>query len=195
MSLLPLEAQSSYRSLAMRRFPPLAVTLCAALGLAACSFSLGAMNPSPNVLLLKSTKAIALRFSPEVPESFSLHRDDSGPSIDVSEWHESLGHAFKNGFAPFFVSASGNGPSDLTLVIVHAEPAMVSTPDGGREMALRYQAELIDAHDQEIKAWADTVHRPVVVGSGFANADVYKESVSNAVAGMFEKIAKDLPQP
>jgi hypothetical protein len=67
------------------------------MALGACSLSVGELNPSPNVLLVKSPRTFGLRFSPEVPESFSLHRDDSGPSIAVSRWHETLSHAFQNG--------------------------------------------------------------------------------------------------
>ena len=80
-------------------------------------------------------------------------------------------------------------------VIVHTEPTMVSTPLGGSEIALRYQAELLDAHGQPVKTWADTVHPPVVVRSIYKLTDSITESVTSTVATMFEEIAKGLPQP
>lgn len=179
----------------MRRFPVSLPLALLAAALAACSLSVGELNPSPNVLLVKSPHTFGLRFGPEVPESFSLHRDDSGPSIAVSRWHETLSHAFQNGPASFFAPAPGAGPSELTLVIVHTEPTMVSTPLGGSEIALRYQAELLDAHGQPVKTWADTVHHPVVVRSIYKLTDSITESVTSTVATMFEEIAKGLPQP
>jgi hypothetical protein len=163
--------------------------LCIAL-LPGCAVTVGAVDPTPNVLLPRSSRSLAVQLAPEVLDAFVVPDDSPWFELKVTGWRASMASGFHNGLARYFAHGEKN---DLTLVVLLAEPRLAYAGRGlGGSLVhaqIRFQAELLDANNQVIKTWADTA----VSRNTFSIGDYAGNGVGSAIEAMYEEIANGLP--
>ena len=163
-----------------------------ALALPACSTGIAQLDPTPNVMLMRSSQTLDFSVGAGVPDALAVEVTGPGngtpSSLKVTQWHQTLTNAFRNSIAGFF--APKKSSSDLTLRIVHADPSLERVGDGAFRAHVRFQAELVDHDGKTQKTWATTsVSR---ISSSMSDADVV---VRSAIEAMYEEIANGMPVP
>ncbi len=179
--------------LSLVRAATLALLACALFS--GCALSIVTSNPRPNVDLGQQKQSLAFKMEPGVLDAFQVPSKNGVAGADVTGWHLTLENAFKNGFAEAF--AKGGADSDLTLVIVEAEPTFAPTAvtANGQVVSvsaqLRYKARLLDKAGQVVRRSTATVASKKSVTSRNEASD----SVAGAVESMYERLAVDLFGP
>jgi hypothetical protein len=169
--------------------PCLPLALLAAMMMPACAANVVQLQPTPNVLLARSTQTLALHIAPEIQESFANPVDRGPPALqtlNVSQWRETLTNGFHSSIGRYFVPATNTG--DLTLVVELAVPTLVALPEGTFNAQVRFQAELVAADRRIVKTWSDTVTSRRI-GIEHDASDL----VRSAVEAMYEEIANGFP--
>jgi hypothetical protein len=164
------------------RFGALAVT---ASFLLACSFSVPRLNPKPNIALVARPSSLAIAFSPAVEDHFS---DAVGNyTMNVQSWHASLEAGFHNGFQKAFPAKPGPSP-DWTLVI---DKARLEIGDFDHSEARIQYAVTLTGRDGTVRRASGVASRPAPLSGGYTS-DILDEDIAEAIAVMYEQIAKEL---
>jgi hypothetical protein len=166
--------------------------------LSSCTVMLGEVSPAPNVLLPRSAHTLALRLTPEVKDAFEVIDEHPSLTMDVTRWRTTLETGFRHGYTQYFAPLPPGAKSDFTLVVLRADPSLVDASGRGAyggpraNAEVRFQAELIDAHERVLKTWGDTALARRAANSGIS--EELNATVASAIEAMYEEIANGMPR-
>lgn len=109
----------------------LALGVALATLLPACSMTVNAVNPRPNVVVSNHAGALALDAS-QVPDDFVIER------ITIHEFKKSLSNGFKNAVGDNLAS---NDKGAVKLIITSVQMELANMPPLGRFLNIRYRAK------------------------------------------------------
>lgn len=157
-------------------------------GTAACSTTVGRLDPRPSVALVPQPASLELAFDLAVPERFDL--EVGGHTVHVESWRASLETGFRNAFRGAYSAAQG-ATADWTLQI---DEARLELGDFDHKQArVRYSATL--------RAADGTIHRtsgiasraaPTFEGGTATTSYLLARDVSASIEAMYEQLAREL---
>lgn len=170
------------------------IALC--LLLSACVVSVGASSPTPNLALQKQSVTMHLHLDTAIHDAFDAKVMDANgaaqSTIEVSDWHETLAHGFKAGFASAFTIVDPSQPADLTFDLLLADLSFVPVAPGSGGAAsylaeVRCQARVVDKNGQTIaKAGGrPRSHGSAELSNATATAQAGVEAMYEALSGTF----------
>jgi hypothetical protein len=156
--------------------------------LTACTVTIPAISPSPNVALVQQQRSIDIAFGPGVEDAFKIFAGNR--TVDVRSWHQTLRNGFRNAFGGAFLAPRGPKP-DLTLRIDQAR-LEIGRFDAA-QARIQYAVTLTGA-DGTLRRSAGIGSRaaPTFSGATALVSDILIGHVSASIAAMYEQLAKEL---
>jgi hypothetical protein len=156
----------------------------AALVVASCAETVGAINPRPNVELAHREQRLGLALGPTVLDRFTVGEPPG--ALEVTQWHETLRRGFRHAFDGAFRLTGGKDPADLTLVLVEMMPEYGYLAPRGAFVQVRYKVRLLDRQGQVVRGTAGTADSKRA-GMRYQTPEL----VASALESMYEQIAQE----
>jgi hypothetical protein len=167
---------------------PATFLVVASLG-AGCSYTLGAVNPKPNVVVGRSVGRASLDLS-AVDDTQRPDQDGGAPNmwkVSVTQFRNTLESGFRNAMGSHY-SVEGEGTT--RLVFDTAELRFSNLGDLGRFLTIRYKAHWLDARGNVVAELAGVAQprNPTETGKRHLE-DVVEVLYEQAIEGL-EKVAR-----
>ena len=133
-----------------------AVLVVSVLALSACSTTIGAVNPRPNVVVGAKVTSVGVDLAKisdlQQPKGVSPKGTVYLTSVTIKEFRQTLRNGFRNAVGEHYAEAS----APLELVLDKTDLEFSNLGDLGRFLTIRYRAHWVDADGNTIAEVAGT---------------------------------------
>ncbi len=164
-----------------------ACVTCVALLVTGCSFTVGAVEPKPNIALPTKSPVFELEMQPTVKDTYEVPSSGGIQGGTVEAWRSSLEKGFAAGF-PSGVAENGTAKLRLELAEFSFVPAAVNSRGGtvGARGQLKFRGRWIIG-DKEIPVSGTAESKAAATGWGDIDP-----SAASAIETMYEGFAQAL---
>ncbi len=166
-----------------------AALTCIALATTACSYTVGPLEPKPNVALPTKSPAFELELRPTIKDAYEVKSTGNIMGGNVESWRASLKKGFDTGFAD---GSAANGTVKLRLEVAEFVFVPAAILANGLPRAVRAQLKfrgrwLVGDHEIPVSGTAEAKL------AATTRSDI-QASVESAIETMYERFAQALFQ-